>query len=72
MPVFWLHILLWCVICSACCGYAVRVYLSVNIVSGLSFIICVLGTRSTVLPDAWGDNPGVFIILCLLNRMGHA
>ena len=23
-----------------------------------SFILCVLGTRSTVLPISWGDNPG--------------
>ena len=24
----------------------------------LSFMLCVLGIRSTVLPEAWGDNPG--------------
>ena len=25
---------------------------------GLSFILCVLGIRSTGLPSSWGDNPG--------------
>ncbi|WP_303162530.1 hypothetical protein, partial [Ruminococcus champanellensis] len=24
----------------------------------LLFMLCVLGTRNTGLPDAWGDNPG--------------